>query len=92
MRKTNKACCICAMVTLLFSAAPAIAGMLDVADSPVTLADARSFDAPAESPEITLAEITAARQRLASAVSAEKFIDGAEAVLLVVILLTALAP
>jgi len=62
------------------------------ADRPVTLADARSFDGPAESPGITLDEITAARQRLSSAVSADKFVDGAKVVLLVAILFVAMTP
>jgi hypothetical protein len=49
------------------------------ADKPVSLADAQEFNAPA--PEIGQVEITEARRALASAVSAEKFMDGATAVL-----------
>ena len=48
------------------------------ADKPVSLADAQGFDA--RPPEIGLDEITEARRMLASAVSAEKFMDGAKAV------------
>ena len=49
------------------------------ADNPVSLADAQEFDAPA--PEVGQAEIAEARRTLASAVSSEKFMDGATAVL-----------
>jgi hypothetical protein len=49
------------------------------ADSPVSLADAQGFDVrPA--PEVGQDEITEARRTLASAVSSEKFMDGAAAV------------
>lgn len=51
-----------------------------VADAPVTLADATSFEAPLVS-EIDDGEITDARRELASAVSAGKYLAGARAVL-----------
>lgn len=49
------------------------------ADKPVSLADAQGFNVSA--PEIGRGEITEARRAMASAVSAEKFMDGATAVL-----------
>lgn len=67
---------------LFGSAPPAVA----VADAPVTLADARSFDAPLAS-EIDDGEIADARRELASAVSAGKFLDGAATVVAAAILL-----
>lgn len=57
-----------------------------VADAPVTLSDATSFEAPLTS-EVAAAEIAAARQELASAVSAEKFLNGAVTVVAAAILL-----
>ncbi len=58
-----------------------------VADAPVSLADAQSFDAPLES-EVTVSEISDARRELANAVSAGKFLDGAVATVAVAILLS----
>ena len=57
-----------------------------VADTPVVLSDAPSFDAPLIS-EIDDDEIAEARQELVNAVSAEKFLDGAVAVLVAGLLL-----
>ncbi len=82
---------ICVLLSvLLLSAVPAMAqtprdllaapAHTYVADMPVGLADAQSFEAPLVS-EIDDGEIAAARRELASAVSAEKFLDGATAVL-----------
>lgn len=89
---------ICALLSvLLLSAMPAMAqtprDLLSapsptsvVADMPVGLADAQSFEAPLVS-EIDDGEIADARREMASAVSAEKFLDGAATVLAGAILL-----
>ncbi len=66
-------------VSLLLSPTLAIA---QVADSPVSLSDAQSFEAPLLS-EVSHAEIADARRAMASAVSAEKFIDGVKTVFFV---------
>lgn len=66
-------------VSLLLS--PALAAA-QVADSPVSLSDAQSFEAPLLS-EVSHVEIADARRAMASAVSAEKFIDGVKTVFFV---------
>lgn len=60
--------------------------MVAVADTPVVLSDAQSFEAPLVL-EIDDDEIAVARQELVNAVSAEKFLDGAVAVLVAGLLL-----
>lgn len=67
-------------VSLLFS--PALAQAQRAADSPASLSAAQSFEAPLLS-EVSHAEIADARRAMASAVSAEKFIDGVKTVLFV---------
>jgi len=52
------------------------------ANSPVLLSDAQSFESPLAS-GVTPAEISSERKRLASAVCAEKFMDGVETVVVV---------
>lgn len=59
---------------------PVTASAQSAADSPAGLATAQSFEAPLLS-EVSHAEIADARRAMASAVSAEKFIDGVKTVL-----------
>lgn len=67
-------------VSLLLS--PALAQAQHAADSPASLSAAQSFEAPLLS-EVSHAEIAGARRGMASAVSAEKFIEGVKTVLFV---------
>jgi len=64
---------IIALLFVLLSA-PSAKGQ-SAADSPVILSDAQSFEASLSS-EMSYVEIADARRAMASAVSAEKFIDG----------------
>jgi len=68
-------------VSLLLS--PAMALAQNAADSPAWLATAQSFETPPLLSEVSHAEIADARREMASAVSAEKFIDGVRTVLFV---------
>lgn len=59
---------------------PIAAAAKQPADSPASLSAAQSFEAPLLS-EVSHAEIADARRAMASAVAAEKFIDGVKTVL-----------
>ena len=69
-----------AVAALLVVPAPLAAA--PPADAPVCLSDAQSFESPL-APGITPVEISATRRKLASAVCAEKFMDGVKTVVVV---------
>lgn len=90
---------VCTMILVALLSVPSVASAQTprnllaaptaVADGPVTLSDARSFDAPLAS-EIDDAEIADARREMASAVSAGKFLDGAATIVVAALLLAIL--
>lgn len=71
-------------ISLLLGPALGKAQDSSAADSPARLADAQSFEAPLSS-EVTHKEVADARRAMASAVAAEKFIDGVKTVLVVAV-------
>jgi len=70
-----------AVAALLVVPAP-LAAAATPADVPVRLSDAQSFESPL-APGITPVEISTTRRKLASAVCAEKFMDGVKTVVAV---------
>lgn len=74
--KVKKLAVLCVLFAALAIAAPAAADEIKLpkSDVPVMLEDAASFDVDASAP--TPQEIDESRRELASAVSAEKFVEG----------------